>query len=73
MSIFKEALESYKIHSTNNGIPTSHRINQLTQVTNILETYLDQMFYFIENIRSNNQPMNSFNYAVKILKRKKYL
>ena len=35
---------------------------------NILETYLDQMIYFIENIRSNNQPMNSFNNAVNVLK-----
>ena len=35
---------------------------------NILETYLDQMFYFIENIRSNKQPMNSFNDAVNVLK-----
>ena len=35
---------------------------------NILETYIDQMNYFIENIRSNNQPMNSFSNAVNILK-----
>lgn len=35
---------------------------------NILETYLDQMSYFIENIRSNNQPMNSFSNAVNVLK-----
>lgn len=35
---------------------------------NILETYLDQMIYFIENIRSNVQPMNSFNNAVNVLK-----
>ena len=35
---------------------------------NILETYLDQMSYFIENIRYNNQPMNSFSNAVNVLK-----
>jgi predicted dehydrogenase len=35
---------------------------------NIFETYLDQMFYFIENIRFNNQPMNSFDDAVNVLK-----
>ena len=35
---------------------------------NILETYLDQMIYFIENIRSDNQPMNSFDNAVNVLK-----
>ena len=35
---------------------------------NILETYLHQMNYFISNIISNKQPMNSFFEAVKILK-----
>jgi len=35
---------------------------------NILETYLDQMSYFVENIRSNKQPMNSFSNAVNVLK-----
>ncbi len=39
MSIFKEALESYKIHSVNNDRPMSNRIDQLTKVTNILETH----------------------------------
>lgn len=39
-----------------------------SQDFNILETYLDQMFYFIENIRSNKQPMNSFYDAVNVLK-----
>jgi predicted dehydrogenase len=35
---------------------------------NILETYLDQMNYFVESIRSNKQPMNSFSNAVNVLK-----
>jgi len=39
MNIFQEALESYKIHSVNNDRPMSNRIDQLTKVTNILETH----------------------------------
>ena len=35
---------------------------------NILETYLEQMNYFVESIRSNKQPMNSFSNAVNVLK-----
>jgi predicted dehydrogenase len=35
---------------------------------NILDTYLNQMNYFIENIIANKETMNSFSYAVNILK-----
>jgi hypothetical protein len=55
MNIFQEALESYKLHSINNGRPSSDRINQLTRVTNILETHFKfDTIYSIETGGSQN-------------------